>query len=121
MKKCLAAGFELMISNCQSLKEVVSLDWKREVDNGRFQSHDGSSQPRATADQEDRLIVISAAIALYSSLLIIIRTIRTRVSSMNIHRRLIERNLRSYRPLQHLPFTPPYCGDRLQWCLNRSG
>ncbi|GFY19375.1 hypothetical protein TNCV_4127621 [Trichonephila clavipes] len=31
LKKCLAAGFELITSNCQSLKEVVSLDRKRNV------------------------------------------------------------------------------------------
>ncbi|GFX74986.1 HTH_Tnp_Tc3_2 domain-containing protein [Trichonephila clavipes] len=39
---------------------------------------------------------------------------------MNIHRRLIERNLRSYRPLRYLPFTPAHCRDRLQWCLSLS-
>ncbi|GFW39094.1 uncharacterized protein TNCV_1830861 [Trichonephila clavipes] len=45
------------------------------VDNGRFQRHDGSGQPRATADREDRLIVRSAVTAPDSSLL----TIRPRI------------------------------------------
>ncbi|GFS98492.1 HTH_Tnp_Tc3_2 domain-containing protein [Trichonephila clavipes] len=77
--------------------------------NGRFQRHDGSGQPRATEDREDRLIVRSAITAPYSSLSTIRRTTRTRVSTMTFHRRLIERNLRSYRPLRHLPFTPARC------------
>ncbi|GFV07180.1 regulating synaptic membrane exocytosis protein 1 [Trichonephila clavipes] len=49
------------------------------------------------------------------------RATRTRVSSMTIHRRLIERNLQSYRPLRHLPFTPAHCRAGLQRCLTRSG
>ncbi|GFX51367.1 HTH_Tnp_Tc3_2 domain-containing protein [Trichonephila clavipes] len=40
---------------------------------------------------------------------------------MIIHRRLIERNLRSYRPLHHLLQTHVHCRARLQWCLARSG
>ncbi|GFV43623.1 HTH_Tnp_Tc3_2 domain-containing protein [Trichonephila clavipes] len=36
------------------------------IDSGRFQRHDGSCRPRATADQEDRLIVRSAVTALFS-------------------------------------------------------
>ncbi|GFW81326.1 HTH_Tnp_Tc3_2 domain-containing protein [Trichonephila clavipes] len=40
---------------------------------------------------------------------------------MTIHRLLIERNLRSYRPLRHLPLTPAHCVARLQWFLVRSG
>ncbi|GFV97076.1 hypothetical protein TNCV_3526621 [Trichonephila clavipes] len=40
---------------------------------------------------------------------------------MNIHRRLIERNLHSYRPLLLLPFKPAHCRARLQWYSNRSG
>ncbi|GFW56873.1 transposable element Tc1 transposase [Trichonephila clavipes] len=40
---------------------------------------------------------------------------------MIIHRRLIERNLRSCRPSQHLPLIPAHCRARLQWCLARSG
>ncbi|GFW92461.1 transposable element Tc1 transposase [Trichonephila clavipes] len=30
--------------------------WKEEVENGRFQRHDGNGRSRATSDQEDRLI-----------------------------------------------------------------
>ncbi|GFW99999.1 HTH_Tnp_Tc3_2 domain-containing protein [Trichonephila clavipes] len=33
--------------------------WQEWVDNDRFQRHDGSGQPRATADREDRVIVRS--------------------------------------------------------------
>ncbi|GFV05277.1 hypothetical protein TNCV_224901 [Trichonephila clavipes] len=79
--------FELITSNCQSLKEVVPFDRKRQVGqieeslviwveemrpledagrNGwtaRFLHHDGSCRPRATADWEDRLIVRSAVTA----------------------------------------------------------
>ncbi|GFW37978.1 transposable element Tc1 transposase [Trichonephila clavipes] len=33
----------------------------------------------------------------------------------------IEGNLRSYRPLRHLPLMPAICQARLQWCLARSG
>ncbi|GFU14061.1 hypothetical protein TNCV_2536151 [Trichonephila clavipes] len=86
-------GFERITSNCQSLKEVVPLNGKREVgeigeslviwveamrqlentdqewvDSGRVQRHDGTGEPRDTADQEDRLIVRSAVTALHSSL-----------------------------------------------------
>ncbi|GFW46098.1 HTH_Tnp_Tc3_2 domain-containing protein [Trichonephila clavipes] len=91
------------------------------VDSGKFQRHDLSSRPRSTADQEDRLIVRSTVTALDSSLSTIRRVTRTRVSPMTLHRRLTERNLRSYRPLRQLPLTPAHCRARLQWCLNRSG
>ncbi|GFW30034.1 HTH_Tnp_Tc3_2 domain-containing protein [Trichonephila clavipes] len=94
--------------------------WQEWVDNGIFQRHDGSSRPRATADQEDRLIVRSAVTALDSSLSTIRNMTRIRVSTMNIHRQPIEQNLRSYRPLRHLLFTPAHCRAILQWCLNRS-
>ncbi|GFV95664.1 hypothetical protein TNCV_2009811 [Trichonephila clavipes] len=46
---------------------AIRRGWQEWVDNGRFQRHDGSGQPRATADQEDRLIVISAVTAFDSS------------------------------------------------------
>ncbi|GFX11947.1 HTH_Tnp_Tc3_2 domain-containing protein [Trichonephila clavipes] len=95
--------------------------WQEWVARGRFQRHDSSGRPRATADRQDRLIVRSAVTALDSSLSTVRRTTHTRVSTMNIHRRLIERNLRSYRPLHYLPFTPEHCVARLQWCLKRSG
>ncbi|GFW66452.1 hypothetical protein TNCV_3309711 [Trichonephila clavipes] len=49
-------------------------------------------------DQEDRLIFRSAVTALDSSLSPIRCATSTRVSTMTIHRRLIERNLCSYRP-----------------------
>ncbi|GFY34803.1 HTH_Tnp_Tc3_2 domain-containing protein [Trichonephila clavipes] len=42
---------------------------------------------------------------------------RTRVSTMTIHRLLIEQNLHSYRPLRHPPFMPVHCRARLQWYL----
>ncbi|GFT83082.1 uncharacterized protein TNCV_629141 [Trichonephila clavipes] len=42
--------------------------WQEWVDSGKFQRHDGSGQSRATADQEDRLIVRSAVTTLVSSL-----------------------------------------------------
>ncbi|GFW20587.1 HTH_Tnp_Tc3_2 domain-containing protein [Trichonephila clavipes] len=42
--------------------------WQEWVDNGRFQRHDGSSRPKATADREDRLTVRSTVIAHDSSL-----------------------------------------------------
>ncbi|GFV73809.1 HTH_Tnp_Tc3_2 domain-containing protein [Trichonephila clavipes] len=90
------------------------------VDSGRFQRRDSSGQPRATADREDRLIVRSAVTAPDSSLSTMRRATRTRESTMTIHRRLIERNLRSYLPLRHLPFKPVQCRASLQWCLARS-
>ncbi|GFX41743.1 hypothetical protein TNCV_388561 [Trichonephila clavipes] len=34
---------------------------------------------------------------------------------------MIERNLRSYRPLRHLSLTLADRAARLQWCLARSG
>ncbi|GFX63226.1 HTH_Tnp_Tc3_2 domain-containing protein [Trichonephila clavipes] len=61
--------------------------WQEWVYNGRFQHHDGSAQHRATANWEGRLIVISVITARHAT--------RTQVSTMTIHRQLIERNLRS--------------------------
>ncbi|GFX38379.1 transposable element Tc1 transposase [Trichonephila clavipes] len=78
----------MFTSNYQSLKEVIlelranwritrhmgrsyaaiRKCWEEWVDSGRFQHHDGSGRPRATADQEDRLTVRSAVTALDSSL-----------------------------------------------------
>ncbi|GFY06000.1 HTH_Tnp_Tc3_2 domain-containing protein [Trichonephila clavipes] len=81
--------------------ELKEAEW---VENGRFQRHDGSG----------RIRVRSAVTASDSSLSTIRRTTRTRVSTMTIHRRLIEQNLLSYRPLRHLPFTPALCRARLQ-------
>ncbi|GFX41649.1 transposable element Tc1 transposase [Trichonephila clavipes] len=40
---------------------------------------------------------------------------------MTFHRRMIERNLRSYRRLRYLPPTPAHFRAILQWCLTRSG
>ncbi|GFV92668.1 transposable element Tc1 transposase [Trichonephila clavipes] len=45
--------------------------WQEWVDCDILQHHDGSGRPRATADQEDRLIAKSAVTALGSSLLTI--------------------------------------------------
>ncbi|GFW40621.1 HTH_Tnp_Tc3_2 domain-containing protein [Trichonephila clavipes] len=70
--------------------------WKKWVNNGRFQRHDGSGRPRVTVNLEDRLIVRSAVTALDSLLSTIRRTTRMQVSTMTIYRRLIKRNLRSY-------------------------
>ncbi|GFS65740.1 hypothetical protein TNCV_3853801 [Trichonephila clavipes] len=82
-------------------------------------SNDGYSC-QATANQEDRVIVRLAATELDSSLSTIRRKTRTGVSTMNIHRRLIERNVSSYRPLLHLPFTRANCLDRLQTVWNHA-
>ncbi|GFW76369.1 HTH_Tnp_Tc3_2 domain-containing protein [Trichonephila clavipes] len=92
-----------------------SQEW---VKNNRFQHQDSSGRPRATADRKNRLIFRSAVTASNSSLSTVRRTTRTRMSTMTIHRRLIEQNLRSYRPLRHLPSTPPLFSDesRFQLC-----
>ncbi|GFX43744.1 HTH_Tnp_Tc3_2 domain-containing protein [Trichonephila clavipes] len=91
------------------------------VDSGRFQCHDGSDQPRAIEDREDRLIVRYAITASDSSLSTIRRVTFTRVSTMTIpRRRLIEQNLCSYRPLLPLPLLTAHCRARLQWFLARS-
>ncbi|GFY22490.1 hypothetical protein TNCV_2177511 [Trichonephila clavipes] len=42
--------------------------WQEWVDKSIFQHHDGSGRPRATADEEDRLIIISVVTAPDSSL-----------------------------------------------------
>ncbi|GFT59346.1 HTH_Tnp_Tc3_2 domain-containing protein [Trichonephila clavipes] len=87
------------------------------VDNGRLQRQVVSGGPRATADQEDRLIVRSAVTAPDSSLSTIRCATHTRLSTLTIHRRLIEQNLRTYQPLHHLPLTPVHCRARLEWRL----
>ncbi|GFY01091.1 transposable element Tcb2 transposase [Trichonephila clavipes] len=94
---------------------------KNGADKVRFQRHDGSGQPRATTDREGRLIVRSAISTPDSLLSTIKLATHTRVSTMTIHRRQIERNLPSYRPLRHLPLTPAHCQARLLWCLVRLG
>ncbi|GFU66473.1 HTH_Tnp_Tc3_2 domain-containing protein [Trichonephila clavipes] len=84
---------------------------------GRFQRHDGSGRTRATAHWEDKLIVRSAVSVPDPSLSIIRRATHTRVFTMTIHIRLIERSLRSYRPLRHLPLTSAHCDEsRFQLC-----
>ncbi|GFY19775.1 uncharacterized protein TNCV_4649451 [Trichonephila clavipes] len=47
---------------------VIRRCWQEWADNGRFQFHDGSGRPRATTDQEDRVIVRSGVTAPDSSL-----------------------------------------------------
>ncbi|GFX97086.1 HTH_Tnp_Tc3_2 domain-containing protein [Trichonephila clavipes] len=88
--------------------------WQDWVDNGRFQRHEGSGRSRAIADREDRLTVRSAVTAPDSSLSTVRRATRTRVSTMTIHRRLIERNLSSYRSLHQPLLSPAHCRARLQ-------
>ncbi|GFY08925.1 uncharacterized protein TNCV_4661171 [Trichonephila clavipes] len=102
--------------------DAIRRCWQERIDGGRFQLHDSRGRPRATADREDRLIIRSAVTAPDSSLSIIRRATRTRVSIMTIQRRMIERKLHSYRPLRHLPLrhlplTPALYRARLQWCL----
>ncbi|GFW34406.1 HTH_Tnp_Tc3_2 domain-containing protein [Trichonephila clavipes] len=94
--------------------------WQECVDSGKFQLRDRSCRPRARADRQGRFTVNSAVTAPDSSLSTIRRATRTRVPTMGIHRRLIERNLSTYRPLRHLPITPACCQTRLQWLLARS-
>ncbi|GFS67791.1 HTH_Tnp_Tc3_2 domain-containing protein [Trichonephila clavipes] len=75
----------------------------------------------ATLGTKDRLIFRSAVTTPDSPFLTIRRATHTRVATMTIYRRLIERNVRSYRPIRHLPFTPAHYGARLRWCLAPSG
>ncbi|GFV88267.1 uncharacterized protein TNCV_4543131 [Trichonephila clavipes] len=87
-----------------------------------FQRHDGSGRPKVTADREDRLFVRSAVtdkyylIPRYQSSDV---QPSTRVSTMTIHRWLIEQNLPSYQPLRHLPLMPAQSQARLQCWLAR--
>ncbi|GFU70330.1 HTH_Tnp_Tc3_2 domain-containing protein [Trichonephila clavipes] len=58
---------------------VIRRCWQEWMENVRFQRHDGSGPPRATAHQEDKLIVRSAVTELDSSLSTNRRTTRTRI------------------------------------------
>ncbi|GFX27659.1 HTH_Tnp_Tc3_2 domain-containing protein [Trichonephila clavipes] len=64
--------------------------WQQWVENCRFQRNDGSCRPWATAYRKDRLIVRSSVNTPDSSLSIFRRAIHTRVSTMTIHRRLLD-------------------------------
>ncbi|GFV19034.1 HTH_Tnp_Tc3_2 domain-containing protein [Trichonephila clavipes] len=108
----------LHMGRSDAANKICSQEW---MDSGRFQRQDDSGQPRATADKEDELIVRSGVISLDSSVATIRQVTRTRVFTMVIHRRMIEQNLRSHRPLHHQPLTSPHCVARLQWCLALSG
>ncbi|GFV89451.1 HTH_Tnp_Tc3_2 domain-containing protein [Trichonephila clavipes] len=114
--------FQLDRVRLQAFAAATGTGCKRthEVDDGRFQRHDGSGRPRATADREDRLTVISAVTAPDSSLSSIRHETRIGVSTITIHKRPIERNLSSYRLLRHLPLPPVQCQAILGWCLTRS-
>ncbi|GFT48287.1 HTH_Tnp_Tc3_2 domain-containing protein [Trichonephila clavipes] len=106
----------------QMLEKVIE-NWTSRLD--YIRASRGSPMPEiifkmAAADREDRLIVISAVTAPDSLLSTVRRATRTRVFTMTIHRWLIERNLRLYRPLRHVPLTPAHCRARLLWCLARS-
>ncbi|GFU71370.1 HTH_Tnp_Tc3_2 domain-containing protein [Trichonephila clavipes] len=68
---------------------AIRICWQEWVDNRRCMHHDGSCQPRATADRKDGLIVRSAVTAPDSSLSTIRHANLTRVSTMTFHRRLI--------------------------------
>ncbi|GFW28630.1 HTH_Tnp_Tc3_2 domain-containing protein [Trichonephila clavipes] len=78
------------------------------VDKGIFPRHDASGRPSITADQKDQLSFKTAVILPDSLLSSIRRATHIRVSIMTIHRRLIELNLRLYRPLYHLSLTPAH-------------
>ncbi|GFW45350.1 transposable element Tcb2 transposase [Trichonephila clavipes] len=113
LKKCLAVGFELITSNYQSLKQIVSLDRKRLggqigeslviwVEAMRL-LEDASKNGWTVADFGVMMVAFD---------------LRPQQIERTDCLRLIERNLRSYRPLQ---LTPAHCRSRLQWCLTRSG
>ncbi|GFW51753.1 HTH_Tnp_Tc3_2 domain-containing protein [Trichonephila clavipes] len=70
--------------------------WQQWAYKDILQRHDGSGRPRATADREDRFIVRLDVTVPDSSLSTIRSATRTQVSTTTIHRRLIERKLRSY-------------------------
>ncbi|GFY20556.1 hypothetical protein TNCV_211881 [Trichonephila clavipes] len=74
---------------------------------------------RITADRNDRLIVRTAVTAPDSYLSAIKRATCARVSTMIIHKKLIEQNLRSYQQLSHLSLTHGQCRARLKWLLAR--
>jgi len=135
LKKSLAAEFVLITNNFQSLTEVVSLDWKRPVGlviwieaMRRNAGKDGWKM----AEFRVRMVAVDLGLQqimrtewlsdqLSSSLSTSRRSTQKPVSTMTIHRRLRERNLRSRRPLCHLPLTPAHCWARLQWCMAQSG
>ncbi|GFX65161.1 transposable element Tc1 transposase [Trichonephila clavipes] len=73
--------------------------WQEWVDSGRFQRHDGSGRAKTTADREGILIFRSAVTALDLSLSTLRHAARTRVSTLTVHRRLIEHSLRYQTPL----------------------
>ncbi|GFW85886.1 HTH_Tnp_Tc3_2 domain-containing protein [Trichonephila clavipes] len=103
------------------IDQLSSVAFKQEwVDNGRFTRHDDSGQPRATADRKDRLIVRSNVTEPDSMLAIIGSVTRTSVSTITIHRRLREQNLRTYRQLRHLPPTSAHLRTRLHCYMARS-
>ncbi|GFU01093.1 HTH_Tnp_Tc3_2 domain-containing protein [Trichonephila clavipes] len=87
---------------------VIRRCWQDWMNDGRFQRHDGCGRPRAIANREDRLIFRYAVTVPDSSLLTIRHANRTRVFTMTVYRWLIERNLRSYLQLRHLPLTPAH-------------
>ncbi|GFY04169.1 uncharacterized protein TNCV_1199471 [Trichonephila clavipes] len=87
---------------------AIRRSWQQWVNISRFERHDLSSRPKATADQEHRLIVRFAVTASDSSLSTIRHATRKRVSIIITYIRLIVRNLYSYSPIRHLPYTPAH-------------
>ncbi|GFY24633.1 HTH_Tnp_Tc3_2 domain-containing protein [Trichonephila clavipes] len=64
--------------------------WQEWVDSSRFQRHDGSGRPKATAGREDRFTVRSHVTALGSSLSTIRRATRTTDGTDHSHLHTVE-------------------------------
>ncbi|GFX20401.1 HTH_Tnp_Tc3_2 domain-containing protein [Trichonephila clavipes] len=69
---------------------IIRLKEAEWVESGRFQRHDVNGRPRAAADRENRLTVRSDVTVPDLSLSSIRCKTHTRVSTVTIHRRLIE-------------------------------
>ena len=92
--------------------------WKsRYVVEGNVTLRHGSGRPRQTTKRSDRFLVRLAKKHHLSSAQALLQQWEQRVSRWIVRRRLLEKQLRSYRPALCPKLTRHHMGRRLQWCM----
>ena len=92
---------------------IIRWYWQEWINYSRTLHQEGNSRPREMSECEHRAIV-RAALTAPDTLLSGASSVS--VTSKTIHRRFIERVLRSRRPLYRLPLTSVQHQACLQWC-----
>lgn len=99
---------------------VVSNLWKQFLETGSISRKPGQGRPRATTDNEDHYLALTAKRHRYSTASQLSRELNaatgTRISRHTVARRLHETGLYARKPAVCIPLNPCHKRERLAWC-----